>query len=95
MTAMERLEDAVERLVRPELAEHGGDIEIVGYEDGVAKVRLLGRCSGCPSAQLTTEELISAKLKEELPELRDVVLVTGVSRETLDMALNILRGRGK
>ena len=57
------------------------------------KVRLLGKCSGCPSASLTTEELIAAEVKEHIPEIEDVVLVNEVSQDLLDMARQIMQSR--
>lgn len=89
----EEIEKILERDVRPELAYHGGAVSVVSYEEGVLKVRLLGRCSGCPSAGLTTETLIAEKIKAAVPEVRDVVLLSGVSEETLDMAREIVRQR--
>lgn len=89
----EKIEEVLERDVRPELAYHGGDVSVVSYEDGVLKVRLLGQCSGCPSAGLTTESLIAEKIKATVPEVRDVVLLSGVGEKTMDMARAILRQR--
>lgn len=90
---LKRIEEVLDRLVRPELLEHEGNVVIASYENGVLKVRLSGKCSGCPSAQLTTESLISAKVMEAIPEIRDVVLVSEVSSELIDMAKEILMAR--
>ena len=56
--AMEEIERVLEENVRPELARHGGDIQVEGLENDVLRVRLLGRCSGCPSAELIMESLV-------------------------------------
>ena len=53
-------------------------------------MKLHGKCSGCPSAYLTTEELIAVKVKEKMPEVEDVVLVQEVNPELLDFARRIL-----
>lgn len=90
---LKRIEEVLDRLVRPELLEHEGNVDIVSYENSVLKVRLSGKCSGCPSAQLTTESLIGAKVMEAIPEIRDVVLVSEVSSELIDMAKEILLAR--
>lgn len=76
--------------VRPALMAHEGDVELISYESQVVKVKLHGKCSGCPSAYLTTEELIAAKIKEKMPEVKDVVLVPEVNPELLDFARRIL-----
>lgn len=59
--------------VRPFLQRDGGDVEFVAYEDGVVKVRLQGACSGCPGAQMTIKSVIEKILKEEFPEIKEVV----------------------
>ncbi|MEA4852982.1 MAG: NifU family protein [Christensenella sp.] len=90
---IKKIEDVLEQKVRPELGGHEGDIEIVSFEDGILKVRFLGKCSNCPSATLTLENVVSASVMEAVPEVKDVVLVTGVSDETWDMAKKILEQR--
>ena len=90
---LSEIEEAIDRLVRPELALHGGDIRIESYEDGVLRVRLLGHCSGCPSAELTMESIVREKLTEALPGIGEIVLAAGVSDELLDEARRILKMR--
>lgn len=90
----DKIEKVMEEKVRPSLMAHEGNVKILSFEDGVLKIRLTGQCSGCPSAQLTTEELIAKTIKEEIPEVQDVVLVNEVSPELLDFARKLL-GRRK
>ena len=80
---IERIEEVLEKKVRPALLSHEGDVQIVEYADGVLKIRLTGHCSGCPSARLTTEELIAAEGQKEIPEVKEVVLVNEISPELL------------
>ena len=61
------IEGVLDAYVRPSLASHQGNVVIVDYTNKVLRIRLTGKCSGCPSAQLTTEELISATVKEHIP----------------------------
>lgn len=77
--------------IRPLLARHQGDIEIVGFKDGIVTVRLIGQCHGCPAASLTMEEVVKKELMEALPEVKDVVLDNSVSDELLNFAKQILR----
>nr|WP_300304255.1 NifU family protein [uncultured Anaerostipes sp.] len=90
---LQTIEEVLDNKVRPKLLEHEGDVEAVEYKEGILKVRLLGQCAGCPSAQLTTEELISDVICSEIPEVKEVVLVHEVSPDLLDMARNILNRR--
>lgn len=87
---LDNIQRILEEDVRPALMAHEGDVELISYESQVVKVKLHGKCSGCPSAYLTTEELIAAKIKEKKPEVKDVVLVQEVNPELLDFAWRIL-----
>lgn len=89
---MEDIEKVLDEKVRPHLREHGGELKSLSYEDGVYRFRFLGHCSGCPSAYLTTEEVVAEELKEALPEIKDVVLVQEVSEDLLEQA-RALMGR--
>lgn len=91
MIMVDKINEILEKKVRPALLLHSGDVELLSYEDGVVRVRLLGACAGCPSATLTNEEVISAELKAAIPEIKEVVLVQQTSEELLDFARKILR----
>ena len=47
-----RIENVLTRL-RPYLQADGGDIELLDVMGSKARVRLTGKCAGCPSAHLT------------------------------------------
>jgi Fe-S cluster biogenesis protein NfuA len=73
---MEEKVRAVVEELRPMLQMDGGDIELVGVEeDGLVKVRLKGACSGCPHAAMTLKAGVEARLKEQVPEVTEVVNV--------------------
>jgi len=61
--------------IRPSLMADGGNVELVDVEDGVVKVRLTGACGGCPMSQMTLKMGIERLLKQELPEIQEVVAV--------------------
>ena len=90
---LEQIEGILNERVRPQLALHGGDIQSLSCKDGVYRFRLLGQCAGCPSASLTTEELIQEELLPAVPGLQQVVLVQQVSDSLLDQARAILNHR--
>jgi len=58
--------------IRPLLQADGGDIELVGVEDGVVKVRLRGACAGCPGAQMTLKMAVERRIKAKVPEIQRV-----------------------
>ena len=74
----ERVEAALVS-VRPYMESHGGDVELVGLEDGVAHLRLRGSCNGCPSSASTLELAIREALEEAAPDL-DGIEVEGLVR---------------
>ena len=53
--------------VRPMLQADGGDVEYVGMEGDVVKVRLKGACGGCPMATMTLKNGIEVAIKNEVP----------------------------
>lgn len=87
----ETIRKVLEEKVDPLLASHYGGAELVAYENGIAKIRLTGACSSCPSAQYTIEDVVKDILLKEVPEVRDVLLDTSVSEDLIDMAKKILR----
>jgi Fe-S cluster biogenesis protein NfuA/nitrite reductase/ring-hydroxylating ferredoxin subunit len=55
--------------VRPYMESHGGNVELLGIDDGVARLRLQGSCSGCAASQATLELAIKQALDEHAPDL--------------------------
>jgi Fe-S cluster biogenesis protein NfuA len=70
----EKVESALAK-IRPMLQADGGDVELVGVEGGVVKLRLKGACAGCPVAEMTLKQGIERVLKEQIPEVKEVVAV--------------------
>ena len=58
--------------VRPYMHGHGGDVELLGVENGVARLRLQGACHGCASSALTLKMGVEQILKEAVPELAGI-----------------------
>jgi Fe-S cluster biogenesis protein NfuA len=54
------------------LKADGGDVELVGVEDGVVKVRLQGACAGCAMSQMTIKNGIEKILMKEIPGVKSV-----------------------
>jgi len=65
--------------VRPYLESHGGDVELLALEEGVAHLRLEGSCSGCPSSTMTLKLAIENAIRKAAPEVEEVVADTGVA----------------
>jgi Fe-S cluster biogenesis protein NfuA len=70
----EKVESALAQ-IRPMLQADGGDVELVAVEEGVVKLRLKGACAGCPVSEMTLKQGIERLLKEQIPEVKEVVAV--------------------
>ena len=55
--------------IRPALQMDGGDIELIGVNEGVVQVRLTGACAGCPMSQMTLQMGVERAIKREVPEV--------------------------
>jgi len=67
--------EAVLAKVKPALQADGGDVELVDVNEGVVKLRLTGACGSCPMAAMTLQHGIERVLKEQIPEVKEVVAV--------------------
>jgi Fe-S cluster biogenesis protein NfuA/nitrite reductase/ring-hydroxylating ferredoxin subunit len=63
-----RVEEALAS-VRPYMESHGGDVQLLRLSDGVAYLRLVGHCHGCPASAATLELAIKEALEEAAPDL--------------------------
>ena len=71
----DKIEKALEK-IRPMLAADGGNIELVDVsKDGVVKLKLTGTCGCCPMSQMTLKMGVERILKQEVPEVKEVVAI--------------------
>jgi Fe-S cluster biogenesis protein NfuA len=71
----ERIREVLEQ-IKPALRADGGDLELVEVtEDGVVKVKLLGACGHCPMSTMTLKMGIEKRLKEQVPDVKEVLAV--------------------
>jgi Fe-S cluster biogenesis protein NfuA/nitrite reductase/ring-hydroxylating ferredoxin subunit len=68
----ERVEAALET-VRPLLAGHGGNVELVRVDPPAAEIRLIGACDSCPASTLTIDAAIRTALQAACPEITEIV----------------------
>ncbi|MEA2155332.1 MAG: hypothetical protein QOE11_1472, partial [Solirubrobacteraceae bacterium] len=83
----ERVVQALDSM-RPYMATHGGTVELLGVEDGVARLRLGGSCKGCPSSAATLEFAIKEAIDIAAPDLLglEVEGVVGLSEDAAEPA---------
>ena len=70
----EQVEGVLEK-IRPMLVNDGGNVELVDVNDGTVQVRLTGACAGCTLSTMTLKMGIEKILKQEIPEVKEVVAV--------------------
>jgi Fe-S cluster biogenesis protein NfuA/nitrite reductase/ring-hydroxylating ferredoxin subunit len=58
--------------VRPYLESHGGGVELLGVEDGVARLRLRGSCEGCPSSAMTLKLAVEEAIERAAPDVERI-----------------------
>jgi Fe-S cluster biogenesis protein NfuA/nitrite reductase/ring-hydroxylating ferredoxin subunit len=66
--------------VRPYLQSHGGNVELLGVKEGVARLRMQGSCSGCPSSTVTLRLAIEEAIQKTAPDLEGIE-AEGVAEE--------------
>jgi len=79
------LEDRVQAAldsVRPYMESHGGNVELLSLQDGVARIHLRGSCSDCSASSVTLELAIKQALEEAAPDLEGLE-VEGVNPSTM------------
>jgi len=72
-----RVARALDR-VRPQLHSHGGDVELLGLDGGVVRLRMQGSCHGCPSSAATLRQTIEAAIYDAAPDVAAIEVEGGV-----------------
>jgi Fe-S cluster biogenesis protein NfuA len=73
-TLYQRVDRALDQ-IRPAIRMDGGEVELVDVEDGVAKVRMMGACGGCPMSTMTLKMGIERAIRTQVPEVKAVEAV--------------------
>ena len=70
-----KIRSILDEEIRPAVAMDGGDITFIGYKDGIVTLNLRGACSSCPSSIVTLRMGVEQRLRQEVPEIKEVVHV--------------------
>ena len=70
----DKVEQALAK-IRPMLERDGGSVELIDIDGSVVKVRLTGACHGCPMSQMTLKSGVERIVRQEVPEVTEVVSV--------------------
>jgi len=70
---IENIKHVLEEKVAPSVAQHNGAINFISFDDGVARLKLSGSCSGCAMSQITLQRGVENMLKHYVPEVQAIV----------------------
>ena len=73
-TSQRRVSDALDS-VRPYLGSHGGDVSLLGVDDGVVRLQFQGSCKSCPSSAVTLELAVEDAVRAAAPEISSIEVV--------------------
>ena len=71
-----QIQALLDERINPGVAAHGGNVELLDVKDGTVFVRLGGGCQGCGMVDVTLRQGIEALIREEIPEIQQVVDTT-------------------
>lgn len=72
----DRVRLVIDERINPGVASHGGSIDLVAVEDGVAYITMNGGCQGCAMSKLTLRQGVERMIREVVPEIESVQDVT-------------------
>lgn len=70
------MEEKIKKIIdelRPYLINDGGNIEFVKYENNIVYIKMMGACADCMMLDYTLKDGIEQAIKEEVPEVKEVV----------------------
>jgi len=70
----QRVDKALD-MIRPAIRMDGGEVELIDVEDGIARVRMMGACGGCPMSTMTLKMGIERAIRQAVPEVKAVEAV--------------------
>jgi len=70
----QRVDQALDQ-IRPAIRMDGGDVELIDVVEGIAKVRMVGACGGCPMSTMTLKMGIERAIRQQVPEVKSVEAV--------------------
>jgi Fe/S biogenesis protein NfuA len=77
-----RVQDLIDTMINPAVAGHGGYVELIDVQDKRVYLQMGGGCQGCGAADVTLKSGIERLIKEEMPEIEEVLDTTDHSSGT-------------
>lgn len=70
------VEQVLDEQIRPALAQHGGNVEVVDLDNSTLFIKFFGGCQGCSSSKATLKGGIERVIKQSFPEIESVIDMT-------------------
>jgi Fe-S cluster biogenesis protein NfuA len=67
------IKEAIADYVQPAVADHGGQINFLDYNEGTVELLLGGACSGCAGSMYTLKQGVEGMLMHFVPEVKNVI----------------------
>ena len=71
-----RVQELIDSMINPAVAGHGGYVELIDVQDNRVYLQMGGGCQGCGAADITLKSGIERLIKEEIPEVTEVLDTT-------------------
>ena len=71
-----KVQELIDTMINPAVAGHGGFVELIDVQDSRVYLQMGGGCQGCGAADITLKAGIERLIKEELPEVTEVLDTT-------------------
>ena len=71
-----KVQELIDSSINPAVAGHGGWVELLDVKDNTVYLQMGGGCQGCGAADITLKSGIERLIKEEIPEITEVLDAT-------------------
>ena len=71
-----KIQEVIDTMINPAIAGHGGYVELIDVQDNRVYLQMGGGCQGCGAADVTLKSGIERLLKEEIPEIVEILDTT-------------------
>ena len=71
-----KVQDLIDSMINPAVAGHGGFVELLDVKDNKVYIAMGGGCQGCGAADITLKQGIARLIKEEIPEVEEILDTT-------------------
>ena len=71
-----KVQELIDTMINPAIAGHGGYVDLIDVQDNRVYLQMGGGCQGCGAADVTPKSGIERLIRDELPEVVEVLDTT-------------------